>query len=961
MTDVDSGEIALPSWLAVESILPAFAEFEELTRQGFGHMRMRSRISDTVDPALKAFWDAMAAVRSSPLEPTFEQVDGARRALSQVQQACLEYIRYELPALDGPLLQLSSEGGVTPPSARARETVLAALGKTAFACFKTPEDIAAERSAALEVLRPHLLAIKAKERVPPTFLLLALALSEEERWRDWKRGRPPAADLAEAWSGMSLLPVLEMWKLESSGGEAKRWVFRASSRITTVDDALAQYWLSFKRLDRDQTLRDLEALIAAVDGYLAHKDRDQQGVEMTARAAKKARVSAAKRLKVRAVRERDRLQQGWTTLLPPRVPGFGAAVVAEGRIDLHAPGAVHMANRTNVYTSARWNQESEVPGRAFFRSDDLKNLIDRRLDEFWYVFTKYPWTSPEVSHKGASLDALDRLLAGCIAYRNKKAASPAQGDGFDPTGTTNPRMAAVGALYRTAEEEYRRLSAQWPDDGGLPPVAADDDSALGPEQEQELSRQLEALDGEVDAQAMRAMDADGLAAFLTVVEGAGSTAAAGAGPTDPIDRELARLLGASANHWFAHSRSVALRGLEPADASMGILAQRRADKKWVARQLAAMQACSLVNYPEGVKKKLQGKPQEERNRYRDLFQNVVTVADAVARQMRDDFRRTRNASAWTVLAGPPYGWADDAPELLFPMVSLATLVFACKWNSGAAEGAKLWAMQPAGGKTLFTIVGATGSLVGGGGALLKDAEKVGANAVGGALQDGRSAIGGATGANALVAAGAGVGIATALFSLQAAVREHRRLGTMLERYALLEQTLPQVAEMIDSNPFFYRLRLALAGKVGRRQTRAKVEAGKAVVGIASGTGTIVATYAGVAAANAWNPIGWTLTAIGLLALAGGLAHAIHQRYVNEAQLVELRKKYNIPSCVKTSGEWERYMIADLIFRASVNDVSMGAELLAIGQALRYLVLGEDAKLDALRMGHMGIMQFLKDG
>ena len=104
-----------------------------------------------------------------------------------------------------------------------------------------------------------------------------------------------------AWGGATYLPTVEIWKHESSGGPDKNWSLRSSSKITTVDAALAKFWKSFNWAQKNEALAALAELIQKTAAYLAHKEQSTHG---------KARVDAAID-RVKSAYAKGETLQGW--------------------------------------------------------------------------------------------------------------------------------------------------------------------------------------------------------------------------------------------------------------------------------------------------------------------------------------------------------------------------------------------------------------------------------------------------------------------------------------------------------------------------------------------------------------------------------------------------------------------------------------------------------------------------
>lgn len=894
-------ELFLPDWLQVDSLLPSLTEWKEQSSVS-GAIRSRSSIT-RVDEALEAFWQAFSRCRpTAVLAPrtlrlealntvapvvVAPEVKTAKDALARLTAVVEEYVTTHLEVAADWLKRAVGEEGSDP---RTWET-------------------------AANFVRTKMATVK--DRVPPAVGLRWICGIERRRLEGWVQGRPPRAEVADAWGAFTSLPTLELWRYESSGGADKSWTLRSRSQITKVDEALDRWWGAFRRLQRDDSAALLDELIAACRAYLAHKDERKT----TDRARKKARVGAARRLLFRAEREKERLKT-WKLLLPPRVPGLSFTPGQE--VD-PTQSESFMELRTTLWTPALWHQRSSVSGKI--RSQSYIVKVDEALDEFWAVFVKK--------------SRQDSLVALCdVAFRAALY--------LEHKGGTGDRVEAVRELKERADEEFLRLYEQWPPkvSGELPPIVNDNDSDQDPEVQDAVKAEMKEIANEVDASALAPLDGPAVSAFVT--ESIESK-------PEAHDENLATAMGDRNSAWFGRSRAYAQILHPPAEASEWIVKAYAQDKKWVTRQLAAIQSTSIVNYVAGVSasivKKTSLGPEAKRaleQKHKDLFVRVVSVADHVARTLFKD----KQTSAWKVLE--TLGWVEKAPGLVMPMTSICTILFACKWKDsksalicGAVNsyGAKRAVVTGLGlGLSVTTFSEGIYKLVEHHHYI--QAADVGGNAVSGGL-------------SAFALAGSAVSIPASAFTIYKSVSTHRALTTMLERLAALQQAQPAVVELIDSSPFFYRLRMALAGKLGRRQTRARIEGVAATASIAS---SVVGIYAAVAVANAWNPVGWALAGIATLGSVGLLIYKIKHKATQKEKLTELRRKYNIPPFVTTAGEWDRYQMADLVFRAALNDGSLGVQLLAIGYALLFLLFGgslQEARSTALGMGHVGIMAFIK--
>lgn len=870
------------------------------------------------------------------------------------------------------------------------------------------------RQAALmgeRYMREKLEALPAKgsaERVPPTVALIWTAFKEFRRYErswpqttgDWQSEPPPVANVLEAWSGLSFMPTLDVWRAESSGGSNRRWTRRGASDVALIDAHVAAFFRSLRRLHKTQALAELKDLIAAARAYIRRKKAATgSSVDPEIAADRRSRLIAVKRLRARAEAEKTRLEQGWTGLMVPRVPGFGARLKPGEEVDVFASGAAFMELRVLLPTPKRWVKASNFWGRR----GKLKSYVDKRLERFWLAFLSSKSNVGGFSRKAMSVLELSSLVSGCRCYLSEAERNATPSATEEPTadseaGDFKTRVAAVRWLCGVAEAEVERLGRDWPEapDKALPPLVGD----LRPDEEEaeapdpaltEATAQLAATSGELDPAGGLPVDAATLGAtlayeptaadapywpvgvFFSATNYVGQSLGL-VGPTidkndgfyKPEDEQTGAHLSTmnkamtdKSSPYFGREQSWACVTQNPQEAARRIIEKRTfGQKKWVRRQLAQIQACSVINYPSAVMKGLtkQGKSDEIKREYAEFFVDVVSVCDYVSRTMYQGYhsKLDRRASAWGVLR--QLGFKDEHPDLVLPLSSISGLLFACKYRDGSLTGMAMIGLEEYGKKQAIATVSSILLSVG-----CAAESAAGANAISTGLgQTAATATAAANpGLSVFGAASAGLTLPLNAVTIGRALKQHRGLTNMRERLEALQTAMPEVARLIEISPFFYRLRVALLGKLGRRKTRAKAQIAAASVSTAS---TIVGVTLTIAAANAWNPLGWTLAGLAGVGTVGLIGYSIYRRMGQQSALAELRLQYNIPPFVLTAGEWDRYCMADLMYRAAIHDQSMQKELMCIGYALLFVVFGgslQEARHAALSMGHAGIMSFIK--
>lgn len=490
-----------------------------------------------------------------------------------------------------------------------------------------------------------------------------------------------------------------------------------------------------------------------------------------------------------------------------------------------------------------------------------------------------------------------------------------------------------------AKGEWFRLLEKWTEE--LPPIVVDNDSDEQAEVIAEVREDLAGVENDIDPTALNPVDIDSLKAFIN--EDTGSAR------MTPRSRSASGRTRGSATR-AAMPRSCTSRA-RPCSRSSACTSSTRSGCG--GRWRSSSRHPSSTNLG-GVKAKLDKKHAAstvERDRlykrHKDFFELVISIADHCARQTYSTkvpaYKTLEAFGAWT-----------NARELMLPMTTIAQVLFVCKWKSSAT--AIVCGAVTTYGVTrgIMTASGIAMTIVGGLEGLVR--LSTGATWTNAAFQGASAAAGGVT---VLGSVSMGLNLPMNFYNVYRSVDEHTRLSRVMERYAVLEKVQPAVVQLIDSSPFFQHLRIALAGKLGRRQTRAWVTGTAAIAGISS---TVIGIYATVAVANAWNPVGWALGGIAGVGSIGLFVYRIHRKSVQHEKLEDLRRKYNIPGFVNTAGEWDRFQMADLMYRASLNDGSIGPELLSIGYALLFIIFGGsmmEARQTALKMGHSGIMAFIK--
>src|SRR5687767_2796715 len=122
---------------------------------------------------------------------------------------------------------------------------------------------------------------------------------------------------------------------------------------------------------KHDTVSTLIALESAIQTYIDHKER--------AGAESAPRLHAAKRLKILASHERDRLQRDWdaAAFYPPFVE---RSVPASDDLDA-CGGSDSMELRTPMPSTALWKRNSSAVGRN--RGSSQIVHVDRQLARFW--------------------------------------------------------------------------------------------------------------------------------------------------------------------------------------------------------------------------------------------------------------------------------------------------------------------------------------------------------------------------------------------------------------------------------------------------------------------------------------------------------------------------------------------------------------------------------------------------
>lgn len=339
---VAAAPIILPDWLGVASILPTPNEWKAQSSVT-GHIRSRSQIVH-VDAALEAFWGALDVCRAKGVRTSTVDASETKRALGALVAAADAYLAHET-GIATDQLALAFQSGDVGAVGVARSQLRTAL---------------------------EAVIARGKQRVPAAMSLRRLASLEVTRFKPWVQGAPPGADPMQAWGGITYLPTLEIWKLESSGGPDKAWTLRRRSTITAVDAALEKWWKAFLWAQKSQSNDALTELIQKCDVYLQHKKETEHGT---------ARVDACVRLKFRAQKEQERLR-GWQELLPPLVK---ATDPLGPDFDPFASGTGFLELRTLVPTTEVWKVRSSESG-AIRRMSEVVVLVDLKVAAFWAAF-----------------------------------------------------------------------------------------------------------------------------------------------------------------------------------------------------------------------------------------------------------------------------------------------------------------------------------------------------------------------------------------------------------------------------------------------------------------------------------------------------------------------------------------------------------------------------------------------
>ncbi|WP_224368174.1 hypothetical protein [Hyalangium versicolor] len=151
------------------------------------------------------------------------------------------------------------------------------------------------------------------------------------------------------------------------------------------------------------------------------------------------------------------------------------------------------------------------------------------------------------------------------------------------------------------------------------------------------------------------------------------------------------------------------------------------------------------------------------------------------------------------------------------------------------------------------------------------------------------------------------------------------------------------------------------GKLGKMKLRSKASIAGASV-CTAGSAFTTLTLFGVM--NCWNPAGWVAVGTGLVVATVSLGYKPARRLYKQNKLDRQRgENVFIPSWLKTTGDWHRFRVADLVLRASLLDPSLSESEWTAGQALAWVLFGganyASACATAVTLGYPGIMRLLK--
>ncbi len=727
-------------------------------------------------------------------------------------------------------------------------------------------------------------------------IMAALALRRlvtEERVRlhyQWKQASIPRVDANLFWQGYTLVPTLKLWKIDSTGGSDRRWTPRSKSRIRHIDNALENWWDSFQWANRDETLKGFEKIELEIAKYLDHKDRPG--------AAPNVREHSVLLLLDKIRFEKERLEEEWIDLLPPRrISPERLAQKAGSTVPM---GEESMELRTLLPTLEAWKKRSSL--RGHIRSRSSIKYVDNVLAEFWGAFRP--------NGKNDSIEALENLKWELTVYDLYQSIKT------DNNSKPKKRHNHAIWLKDVCEEELVRLSVEWKKGDPVPPDVLDEEPPLPENLLKEANVDVSRLASQVKVDHLDALDKEsGLREKDMAID------------TIPGEEAARRLLRRYKSG--------------------------RKNRKQLMNEIAMIQATGIVNYREAARKRaMEDKHDNVIDTYDEILVEVVSYADAMAQNIMD---AQANSSAYLTTAG--LGEMVSAVNMsVFGIARMVTAVKAEGWKkawSKTNKGKLVFDL------TKFSIH--VGNTIEKYPHIIKMMVE-GSTSANKPVDMGLNFVNSAGDAVSVFDMGAvGLGLVTNTIELGKNIHEHRGLTRVIERFSALHEIHPELALVVDTSPAFRSLQLSLMGKLGRRQTRSRIGGAQALVGIGAAIVGIGAT-AGLLAATAWNPVGWALVGVGALMTIGFFTYKGVRRYQQHQKLKDARLAYDIPPWINTFGEWERFQTADLMFRSAIHDPHMSIQLKNVGYGLMFVLMGGDLKeccSEVRKMGHQGVMAFIK--